>query len=46
MNEKHLCPICKKQQLCYVDTWLCPRCDQEIIWELKWEYNERKKNVK
>jgi len=27
MKMKHICPICGRNQICYYDTWLCPKCN-------------------
>ena len=39
------CPICGRKMLSYEDTFLCPTCDWEVIYDLKWEH-EYKRGLK
>ena len=36
------CALCGKQMLNYVDTWLCPDCNWEQIYELYMNYRIKK----
>ena len=45
VEDKHICSKCKKIQQYYADTWLCPKCDAMIIWELWWEKEFRKGKI-
>ena len=40
------CPICGKALLMYMDTPLCPVCDWEVIWDLKYDRDYRKRYEK
>lgn len=42
---EHRCPLCGRQQLYYVYTWLCPKCDWEVINELWYEYHVIKGDI-
>lgn len=35
MTDQHLCPICRTQQRCIMETWVCPLCDFETVQELE-----------
>ena len=39
----HKCPICKGKQIYYMDTWLCPKCQWEVIYELNFDRRDVKK---
>jgi len=36
------CPNCEKEMVIYMDTPLCPTCDWEIIYELRYDRDYRK----
>lgn len=43
LHDSHKCPICKGKQIYYMDTWLCPKCDWQVIMELKFDRDDVKK---
>ena len=40
--KKFYCGICGKRMVWYVDTLLCPKCDWEVIYMLRFEHDYRK----
>ena len=45
MKDKHLCGICKTEQIYYGETWLCPKCDSTQIWDVWWTKEFLKGNI-
>lgn len=40
------CPICGKRMIWFVETLLCPVCDNKQLFELKYDYDMQKENKK
>jgi ribosomal protein L37AE/L43A len=32
--DKHVCPLCGRNQVLFWNTWLCPQCDSFVLHEL------------
>ncbi|GAH47549.1 unnamed protein product, partial [marine sediment metagenome] len=45
-KAKMKCPICGKQMQWFVETLLCPVCDHEQLWELKYDHQVRRGEIK
>lgn len=39
------CPICGKQMIWFVETLLCPVCDNKQLFELKYDDMKRKEKI-
>ena len=41
-RDNHVCYYCKKKQIYYCETWLCPDCDWEQVWDLFMNHRMKK----
>ena len=44
-KDEHKCPFCGKRMIWFMQTLLCPDCDWEQIWELKWDYDVQRGRI-
>lgn len=49
MRKDNICPrcyFCHNKMIVYVGTFLCPKCDKNIIYNLKYEHDVEKGRIK
>ena len=46
IEDKHICPLCGKEQMYYCETWVCPKCDASQVWDMWWDYQVKKGHIK
>jgi ribosomal protein L37AE/L43A len=42
-KDDHICPICKRKQVKSMETWLCVKCDFNVLYEQVWERQDIEK---